>query len=344
MHSPSFTQPLPMASITKTASGYRAQVYVRGVRDSASFRTKREAEAWAGRRETELREQAAKAPAERITLAEVLQTYAAEVSPTKRGRRWETLRLDLFSRDPTLPATLPIGVIDATHISAWRDARIKQVSDGTVIREIGLLSAVFEHARREMRLIEHNPVRDVRKPRAPDHREVVIGWRTIRRMCRAMGYRSTGRITEVRQAAAVCFLVALRTGMRAGELTGLTWGRVMPGYCRTPHKTGRTADSLRDVPLSRRAQSLIERMRGWDDASVFGLSAATLDAIFRKYRARAGLNGFTFHDCRHTAATLIARRVDVLTLCKVFGWRGTGQALTYYNPKASDLAVMLDRR
>ncbi len=36
-----------MASITKTAKGYRAQVYVRGVRDSKSFRTKREAEAWA---------------------------------------------------------------------------------------------------------------------------------------------------------------------------------------------------------------------------------------------------------------------------------------------------------
>jgi len=36
-----------MASIQKTAGGYRAQVAVRGQRDSRVFRTKREADAWA---------------------------------------------------------------------------------------------------------------------------------------------------------------------------------------------------------------------------------------------------------------------------------------------------------
>lgn len=333
-----------MASITKTAKGYRAHVYVQGERDSGSFRTKREAEAWAARRETEMREDGAKSPGERITFGEVLQSYSRDVSPTKRGRKWEQLRISLFLREPVLPIALPISRLDATHITAWRDARSALVSAGTIIREMGLLSAALEYARRELRLIPANPVRDVRKPRAPDHREVTISWRQIRALCRAMGYRTTGRITEVRQAVAVCFLVALRTGMRAGELCGLTWDRVYPGYCRTPHKTGRTAESLRDVPLSRRAQFLIERMRGFDDLLVFGVSAPTLDAMFRKYRARAGLDGFTFHDARHTAATLIARRVDVLTLCKIFGWSSTTQALTYYNPTAADLAVMLDRR
>jgi integrase len=333
-----------MASITKTATGYRAQVYVQGVRESASFRTKREADAWAARRETEIRAEGAKSPGERTTLGDVLKSYARDVSPTKRGRRWEQLRLDLFARDAVLPITHPITQLDATHLTAWRDARSRVVSAGTIIRELGLLSAVLEYARRELRLIEHNPARDVRKPRAPDHREVTISWREIRAMCRALGYRSRGRIVEVRQSVAVCFLVALRTGMRAGELTGLTWDRVYTGYCRTPHKTGRTAESLRDVPLSRRAGVLIERMRGFDERLVFGVGAPTLDAMFRKYRARAGLSGFTWHDARHTAATLLAPRVDVLTLCRIFGWSSTTQALTYFNPKAADIAGRLDRR
>lgn len=43
-----------MASIRQTARGYRAEVYVRGVRDSGSFRTRREAAAWAAAREVEL--------------------------------------------------------------------------------------------------------------------------------------------------------------------------------------------------------------------------------------------------------------------------------------------------
>lgn len=74
------------------------------------------------------------------------------------------------------------------------------------------------------------------------------------------------------------------------------------------------------------------------------MSAQSLDANFRKYRARAGLSGFTFHDTRHTAATMLSHKVDVLTLCKIFGWSNTSQALTYYNPTASDIARRLNRR
>jgi integrase len=89
---------------------------------------------------------------------------------------------------------------------------------------------------------------------------------------------------------------------------------------------------------------LIERMRGWDERLVFGIKPASLDAMFRKYRDRAGLEGFTWHDSRHTAATRLSRKVDVLTLCKIFGWSNTKQALTYFNPSASDIAKRLGRR
>lgn len=330
--------PPHVASITKSSKGYRAQVYVKGERDSATFRTKREAEAWASRRETELREQKEKPAGDRTTLREVMQRYAEEVSTEKRGHRWEALRLGLFARHGELCVDSPITQITPEHIAGWRDARIKAVTPSSVLRELTLLSSVFEHARLEWRLIQSNPVRDVRKPKMPDHREVVISRGQIKSMLKALGYRWRARPSEVRQAVAVCFLVALRSGMRAGELCGLTWDRVFDDYCTTPHKTGRTAESLRAVPLEPKARRLIEQMRGWDDATVFGLKAATLDAMFRKYRQRAGLDGFTFHDSRHTAATWLARRLDVLDLCKAMGWSSTTQALTYYNPSASDIA------
>ncbi len=326
-----------MASITKTARGYRAQIYVQGVRESASRRTKREAEAWAAQRETEIRDASATPAGDRTTLADVLSRYAREVSPSKRGRRWEVLRLDLFGRDPVLPVAQPISALTPEQIAAWRDHRSKSVQAGTVIREMGLLSSVLEHARREWRLIPANPCRDVRKPREPDHREVVIGWRQIRVMVRAMGHRSGGRVTEVRQAVALCFLVALRTGMRAGELCGLTWDRVRDDYVILPI----TKTVPRNVPIEPRTRHLIERLRGWDERYVFGLKAASLDALFRRYRARTGLSGFTFHDSRHTAATRLAQRLDVLDLCKVMGWRNTAQALVYYNPTASEIATRI---
>lgn len=330
-----------MASITKTARGYRAQIYVRGERDSKVLRTRREAEAWASRRETEIRAQQDKPVGDRTPLRDVLLRYADEVAPTKRGGRWEGVRLRRMAREDVLPLDEPVSRLTPEHVAAWRDVRRGEVSTGSVLRELGLLSCVLEHARREWRLLQVNPVSDVRKPSKPAHRKRVINWREVRAVCRALGYRARGEIREKRQAVALMFLVALRSGMRAGELAGLTWSRVYPDYCTTPHKTGADDDDLREVPLEPRARLLIERMRGVSAGRVFGVGAPTVDTMFRRARSAAGLEGFTFHDSRHTAATRLARRVDVLTLCKIFGWSSTTQALTYYNPSASDIAARL---
>jgi integrase len=325
-----------MASISALPNGgYRAQVYVRGVRDTKVFRTKREATAWAAARETELRGNASKPVSERHTLREAAERYAEEVSPAKRGRKYEQARLAAFAREPI--AALPLSAVTADVLAAWRDSRLRVVTTGTVLREMTLIRSVLEQCRREWLWLEDNPIQDVRRPAAPDHRQVLIRWRQIRAMLRAMRWTPRARIQSVGQSVACCFLLALRTGMRAGELTGLTWDRVRADYVILPL----TKTVPRTVPLSSKAQRVLRQMRGWDDVSVFGLTAATLDALFRKYRARCGLSGFTFHDSRHVAATMLARRLDVLELCRMFGWSSTKHALVYFNASASDIARRL---
>jgi len=329
-----------MASIVKTPKGYRAFICVNGKRTTATFRTQREATAWSARRETELLTEREQHPGERITLREVLERYRDEVSPTKRGARWEVLRIDLFLRS-TLPVSRPIAHIGPEHIAAWRDERAQSVGPNTIIRELALLSAILEHARRELRLIASNPVRDVRRPPSPDHRDVVITPPQIRAMLRALGHRPGKAPKRKKHAVALAFLLALRTGMRAGEICGLTWDRVFASHCSVHHKTGRTAKSLRHVPLPPKARRVIERMKGVNPTLVFGIKSASLDAMFRRYRNEAGLEGFTFHDSRHTAATRLAPKIDVLTLCKVFGWSSPKMAMTYYNPSPADIAARL---
>ncbi len=333
-----------MASVQKTANGYRAQIYVRGVRESGTFKTKRDAEAWAARRQSELLESADKPASGRRTLRDALTRYRDEIVPTKRGRRWEHVRIEAFLNPithPFLPRDVVLSKLGPESFAAWRDWRMTRVQAGTVIRELSLMSSVLTAARREWRWMEDNPLSDLRRPREPDHREVLISPSQVRAMLRALGWTPAGKVRQVRQAVACCFLFALRTGMRAGEVSGLTWKRVHRYHCATPHKTGRTAESLRDVPLSRQARRVIAQMEGWDETLVFGVGRGTLDALFRKYRQRAGLDGFTFHDSRHTAATMLSRKLDVLTLCKMFGWKNTSQALVYFNPKASDIAKRL---
>lgn len=331
-----------MASIQKTATGWRAQIVMRGIRKNKSFATKREAEAWAARIETEIRETKNLHPGERHTLLEAFKKYAEEVSPTKRGERWETIRLQAFEKHE-LPFKKPIGAIEPADLAIWRDSRLAVVSRGSVLREISLMSAVFESARREWRWIDQNPMRDMRKPKEPDHRKIVISWAQIKGMLRQLGYRK-GVVRTVSQSVACALLIALRTGMRAGEIAGLTWDRVRDGYCVLElTKNGKS----RDVPLTPKARAVIEQMRGFDPVLVLGLKVQTLDTLFRRARIRAGMSGFTFHDSRHTAATWIAGRMKsngiaaqqaVFDLCKMFGWTKIDQALVYYNASAADIA------
>lgn len=319
-----------MASIKQHGEQWRAQVCVRGVRDSRVFRTRREASAWALAREDELRSGHFQ---DKHTLGEALAKYAAEVSVRHRGERWERIRLAALVVMPHFPAAKLMAEVTTGDLAVWRDHRIDAVSAGTVLREIGLLSSVFETARKEWGWITENPLRDLKKPRHPDHREVVIRWGQIKALLRALGWRS-GPVKSTRQAVGMAFLLALRTGMRAGELCGLTWENMRGDYCVLPA----TKTRPRNVPIEPKAQRLIARMVGWDGRLVFGVGPQTLDSVFRRARKAAGIAGMTFHDSRHTAATRLARRLDVLDLCKMFGWSNPGMAMVYYNPTASEIA------
>lgn len=340
-----------MATPRKTDAGtWRIQIEVRGQRDAGTFPTKREAAEWGAVRTAELKAQAvggkvgARMLGETRTLNDAMVRYKDEVSTHKRGWRWEFVRIEaITSRHPGWPGRRLLAHIDSQDLIAWRDARLKEVSRSSVLRDMVLVGHVLETARKEWGWLSENPMRDVTKPAEPDHRDRVITGPEIRTMLRTLGWSRRAPVRTVSQAVAHCFIAALQTGMRAGELTGLAWGDVRQDYC-TLH-AGRTKTGKgRQVPLTVVARRNLETLRGWDADLVFGLKPQTLDAMFRKYRGKAGLEGFTFHDSRHTAATRMAQVLHVLDLCKVFGWENTTRALTYYNPTGSDIAARLNAR
>lgn len=326
-----------MPSIQKTAKGYRAQIKLAGVRDSETFPTRREAVEWAAKREADIRAHATKPAGDLHTLREALRKYSDEVSPQRKGERWEQVRLSAFE-SYELPLNLPMSKVTAQHIAAFRDSRAKKVGPSSVLRELSLLASVFESARLEWEWVEVNPCRGIRKPAKGKHRDRVIKMAELRQMLRAMRYSRKGRVGSASQSVANCMLLALRTGMRAGELCGLTWANV---YAKHAHLPDTKSDRPRDVPLSSRALAILKRMKGWDEDLVFGINSASLDVLFRRYRERAELSGFTFHDTRHTAATMIAKKIDVLDLCKMFGWTDPKMAMVYYNPHGSSIAAKL---
>ena len=332
-----------MASITKTATGYRVQLYVKGERDSGTFKTKREAQQWAEVRATELRN--APRLTGKHTLRNALKKFSDEETEERSGGRWERIRIAAFLEMKTLPLDKPVKSLVADDFKDWRNGRSKSVAVGTVLREISLLSSVFSTAKDQWKWIAKHPLEELKKPPKPDHREVLITRSQQIKILRSMGY-AYGPCKSSTHAVSVAFLLALRTGMRAGEICNIKWEDV---HARHIQITGlmpgakKTTAAKRRVPLTRKAERLIESMRGWDREFVFGINPKTLDALFRRYRDRAKLTGFTFHDTRHTAATWIARHINILDLCKMFGWKDPKMAMVYYNPSPDDIATQIER-
>lgn len=113
-----------MATAKKTPQGtWRIQIEIRGVRESGTFDTKREADAWAAKRATEIRELARGNAGSVKTLRDALRRYAEEVSPTKRGEDKELIRLKAFERQ-ALPLGKLIGQLTTADLAAWRDSRL----------------------------------------------------------------------------------------------------------------------------------------------------------------------------------------------------------------------------
>jgi len=327
-----------MASFQPYHGGVRVQVYVRGRRDSATFPTKREAQLWAARRTLELQRDASGTAGEFKTLGDAMRRYIEEVSPGHRGGRWEIVRLSALLRDPDLPVTTPLSKLRPAQLTDWKNTRLEKVKPGTVLRELGLLSGVLGYACRDWGWLEKSPMADVRKPGKPASRKRIIHWHETRAILRALGHRP-GQPDTANRIVAVAFLLALRTGMRQGEIAGLTWEAVHPSWVTLAETKNGDA---RDVPLSAKSVLLLSRMRGLE--SPFPASADTISTLFRRARSVAGLSGLTFHDSRHSAATRIGAtvgqpgRLSFPEFVKVFGWRDPKFAMVYVNPSAADLA------
>lgn len=319
-----------MATITKRAGSlgdrWRAQVRRRGkAAVSRTFRTKAEAVAWAAREES-----TGTAAAGRFTVADAFDRFEREELPRRAGRRWEQLRITAWRREEWTAKRL--STLAGTDIADLRAAWLQRVSGSTVAREMTLLSTILEAARRDWGWLAVNPARGVRRPAEPPPRRRGVTQDEIDRVVLALGF--LGKVERPGHQVAVAFLLAVETGMRAGELLGLAPDRVDLERRVALLPRTKNGDS-REVPLSGRAVELLRLLPR------FTISSASLDTLFRKARDRAGIVGLHFHDSRSEAITRLSKRLDVLELARAVGHRDVRQLMAYYRTSAEELARKL---
>ncbi len=336
-----------MASIRPKGSRYRAFVKVDGKRATRVFDTKRAALAWANEQEAQL--SGSTLPDK--TLADALQRYSDEVSEKKRGRRWEQIRIARFIREDKIVKRRLLALA-AADFAEWRDARLKHVrpatarreastiKPATVAREMNLLNAVLEAARKEWGWLKTNPLTDVRQPPKPKGRARRITAEEIHALSVAFGVHEKLVAETQRNRIGLAFLFALETAMRSGEICALRWTDVHLTERYVTIRESKNGDS-REVPLSPRAVEIL-RTLPLGFGPVFGLDARKRDGLFRKVRdGIEEISDLHFHDSRSEAIWRLSKKFDVLELARVIGHRNINSLLIYYRATASELAKRL---
>lgn len=305
---------------------------------SKSFLNKQDAEKWARSIELGIDRGAylGKNPAERTTLAEIIQDYIREVTPGMRSAKADTIRLTAMLRDPV--CRLNMLQLTPRLIAEYRDRRLKSVTPGTVIRELSYLSSIINHARREGGLNIQNPVQLVRKPQNPQGRTRVLDDAEEQRLLDALiATRSNRRNPWMKPLVEL----ALATAMRRGELLSLTWKNI-DFKRRVVYLPMTKNGSARHVPLSSQAVAILDRLPHHIDGRVFPINDFSVAAAFMKATKCAGVEDFRFHDLRHTAITRLAGKLsNVLELSALSGHKSLSMLKRYTHIKPEDLARKL---
>jgi integrase len=257
----------------------------------------------------------------------------------------------LFDGKPLTAITAwNIEKFKAARLKGDKDKEIKPINPATVNRDLDRIRAALNKAV-EWKLLEGNPINGVKRSKGGDServryltteeetrlRKALLAREAQRRAQRVSGNawaEARGRDTrrtwgkdEFSDHLAPLVLVALNTGLRRGELFGLTWDHVNLERKQLTVTAG-TAKSgkARHVPLNAEALSVLTRWKkhGNGEGLVFpGGAGSRLTHINRSWASlvrEAKLADFRFHDCRHHfASRLVMGGVDLYTVKELLG-------------------------
>ncbi len=308
---------------------------------SKTFQTKKLAEEWALSIEAPMTagELEINKELKLIPVSALIRKYIAEVSPAKKSAKHEIDRLKAALRDYPHLFNKPIENFTKQDVITWRDARLKKVKPSSVSREWSSLSAVFTAAIEDWGLpIKNHPFREAKRPQSgkPRHRRITD--QEIRLMLDALDWYE--ELHYKKHYVAWCFLFAIETAMRSGEILKLKWTDIN-GKLAHLHDTKNSEG--RSVPLSSEARRLLDLLPRDGDFLV-PLTDTSRDAIFRKARKKAGIEDFTFHDTRREALSRMAKKIpNPMDLAKISGHKDLKTLMhVYYSPSNEYLVDLLD--
>lgn len=360
-----------MATITKRGDKWHAKIRRQGYpARSKAFGLYADAVAWAKLEESEMDRGVwrDRSSAETTTLYALLDRYRQDVVPAQKGSETASLRVRTLMGDSI--AQYRLVALSPLVLAEWRDRRLAAGAKGSTInRELNIVSAVFNWARRELMIQVENPVAGIRRPKDPPARNRRLESDEEERLLGALEDHSAEIEREdgkrYRRGTKNPYIkplvsLALETAMRRGELLSLTWPNVDLRR-RVAHLPDTKNGDSRDVPLSSRAVAVLEGLKAKRDEQqkaekvttlrrkklaqddrVFPVTPNALKLSWQRAVKRAGVDDLHFHDLRHEATSRLAEKVpNLIELAAITGHKDLRMLKRYYHPRAEDLAAKL---
>ena len=215
-----------------------------------------------------------------------------------------------------------LGQITPLLVDAYKVECARHKQPATVNREMAVLRHMFVQAL-AWEKASVNPVAQQRPLRVDNRR------------LRYLTLDETRRLLQAAPGPFRTFLtVAIRTGLRRGELFALTWDDIdlARGVLRVVQsKNG----ERRELPMSQKVREALRlHPRRVDSPYVFprddGTPAPDIRRAFASALTAAGISACRFHDLRHTFAShLVMAGVDLITVKEFLGHKDIKMTLRY---------------
>ena len=352
-----------MATFVKTTHGkWKAIVRRRGWPTLCrTFRLKRDAQDWARHTEDEVLRGIHLRPfaPDRTLFSEALDRYLQEVTTRKKPRTQATERKRIRPLHAYFGRYM-LSAITPDMVARYRDRRLSKPfqlrgreprlpKPATVRLDLNLLSHLFTVAIREWRLgLVSNPVKNVQLPASSPGRERRLEPDEETRLFAALARHRNPMLGWIVR-------VAIETGMRAGEISGLRLRQV--DLLRRTVTLDQTKNGYaRTVPLTRAATQAIEstialpsRPKGCDLVFFGHIDRQGRCGPYRFYipwwklKSRLGLHDLRFHDLRHEAVSrFVEAGLSDQQVAAISGHRSMQMLKRYTHLRTEELVPLLD--
>jgi integrase len=335
-----------MATIEKRESqdgkaSYRVKVRLKGFPvQTATFSRMTDAKKWVQDTESAIREgrHFKTTEAKKHTLGELIERYTRDVLPTKKDGEKQASQLEWWKEQL---GAYTLADITPALLAEFRDKLASGITPrgtprnpATVVRYMAALSHAFTIAVNEWQWLEDSPMRKVTKPKEARGRVRFLSDDERTRLLTACKESTSPLLYPV-------VVLALSTGMRQGEVMGLTWddidlnrGRAIlqdtkNGDRRAVHLSGLALEQIKELSKVRRIDTNMlfpEKARAGKKPQ----KPIDLRAPWEKVLEKAEIENFHFHDLRHSAASYLAMNGATLAeIAEVLGHKTLSMVKRY---------------